>query len=328
MAEKVSSVDVVGLGENVMDTLLLVDRYPARGTKTHLLTSSRQPGGQVASALVACRHLGLKTRYVGKFGDDADAKQQIRSLKLESIDFEFCPTVSNCQGRTSVIIVDRATGERTIYWNRDARLAVKPKELNQEVICSGRVLFVDGQDVEASTQAAKWAREAGLHVVADLDTLQPGIENLLPHLTHLIASKEFPRKVTGAYKMQTCLSQLHKNFGIPTVGVTLGPDGALVLDKGEFYYSPGYRVAAVDTTGAGDVFHGAFIYGLLQGWAWEKNLDFCNAFAALNCTAIGARGSIRTQVEAEVLMERGSRNVNEEYGAPASVPESSGAPTQ
>ncbi|MEE8256305.1 MAG: PfkB family carbohydrate kinase [Acidobacteriota bacterium] len=328
MAENVSRVDVVGIGENVMDTLLLVERYPARGTKTHLLTSSRQPGGQVASALVACHRLGLMTRYVGKFGDDADAKQQIESLKIESIDIEFCPTVSNCPGRTSIIIVDRATGERTIYWNRDSRLAVKPGELNQEVICSGKLLFVDGQDVEASTQAAKWAREAGLPVVADLDTIQPGIENLLPNLTHLIASREFPRKLTGADKMQTCLSQLHKNFGISTVGVTLGPEGALLLDQGEFYYSPGYRVAAFDTTGAGDIFHGAFIYGLLQGWAWEKTLDFCNAFAALNCTALGARGSIRTQIQAEVLMERGARNVNEEYGAPARVPESSSAPTQ
>ena len=328
MPERVSSVDVVGIGESVMDTLLLVERYPAPGTKTRLMTSSRQPGGQVASALVACRRLGLSTRYVGKFGDDADAKQQIKSLSLDSVDLAFCPRVPNCPGRTSVIIVDRATGERTIYWNRDVRLAVKPDDLNQEVICSGKLLFVDGQDVETSAQAAKWAREAGLPVVADLDSIQRGIENLLPHLTHLIASREFPRKLTGADKIQKCLSQLHKNFGIPTVGVTLGRDGALLLDQGEFYYSPGYRVAAFDTTGAGDVFHGAFIYGLLQQWAWEKILDFSNAFAALNCTTLGARGSIRTQVDAKILMDRASRNVNEEYGAPASVPESSGAQTQ
>ena len=122
MAEKVSSVDVVGLGENVMDTLLLVDRYPARGTKTHLLTSSRQPGGQVASALVACRHLGLKARYVGKFGDDADAKQQIRSLKLESIDFEFCPRFQTARvGPQSSSWTEQpgngqSTGTATLVW--------------------------------------------------------------------------------------------------------------------------------------------------------------------------------------------------------------------
>ena len=321
-ANKISSVHVVGIGENTMDTLLHIERYPSPGTKTRLLSSSSSPGGQIASALVSCSRFGLKTRYLGKFGDDLGSRQQIQSLSSENIDLHYCPIVPNCTGPTSFIIVDRDTSERTVCWVRDDRLSMKPIELDPEVICSGKILFVDGQDIEASIQAAKCARDAGLPVVADLDYVKPGTKDLLPHLTHLISSNNFPQELTGASKMVTCLLEINKKYGVPSVGVTLGQEGALFLENDKLVYSPGYRVSAVDTTGAGDSFHAAFLFGLISKLKQEEILNFANAFSALNCMAYGARGPIRTQLEINTLLKHGLRNINEKYKPYAVTPAS------
>ncbi len=302
MSQAVAQVDVVGLGENAVDTLVQVERYPARGDKSPLLSSSRRPGGQIVSALVACRRLGLTARYFGKVGHDDDGQTQLESLRDEGIDTDYCSKVSGGTTRTSIIIVDRVSGERTILWNHSSRLQVSTEELRRDVICSGQVLLLDEQDLPASIQAARWAREAKIPVVADLETVKPGIENLLPHLTHLIAAKTFPSELTGLDKPRASLARIHEAFRIPVVGMTLGCDGALFLDGKDYHYSPGFQVEAVDTTGAGDVFHGAFIYGFLQKWPWDRVLHFSNALASLNCTALGARGYISTQERADQLM--------------------------
>ena len=95
--------------------------------------------------------------------------------------------------------------------------------------------------------------------------------------------------------------------------MTLGRDGVLVYSEGRFHYSPGFRIDAVDTTGAGDVFHGAFVYALVRGWSLKESLEFSNAMAALNSTKLGARGGIASEAAARKLMERGRRNVNRDY---------------
>ncbi|MEE9240676.1 MAG: PfkB family carbohydrate kinase, partial [bacterium] len=139
-------------------------------------------------------------------------------------------------------------------------------------------------------------------------------------LTHLIAAREFPAKITGQKTPHACLKQLSETYGVPTVGMTLGPEGALLFEGGSFHYSPGFEVPVVDTTGAGDVFHGAFIYGILRGWPCRRRLDFANALAAMNCTALGARGAIRTREEAEALLPSGSRTDSVIYhSSPASL---------
>src|SRR6202007_3014806 len=155
--------------------------------------------------------------------------------------------------------------------------------------------------------AATWAREAGMIVTADIDNLYSGVEVLLERVDYLIGSREFPRRLTGIDKLTDALPEIHRRFGCRIVGSTLGCDGALVWDGTTFYYSPAFRVATVDTTGAGDVFHGAFDHALLQTWALERALPFSCAAAALNCKARGARGGIRPIVEIEKLMRSGER---------------------
>lgn len=310
-----SNVDVVGLGLNATDTVLIVREFPALGGKERLASIERQAGGQVATALVTCHRLGLCTRYIGKVGDDEGGRFQLASLRREGLDLRYVRVVRNTPNQLAYIIVDQKTGERTVFWDRDARLAVLPSELAAEAIRSTKVLLIDGCDVEAALQAARWAREAGALVVADLDTVYKKVETLFPYIDYLIASAHFLPAVTGRDDPFRVLEYTAREYGVPAPGMTLGRDGALVYWQGRFHYSPGFVVETLDTTGAGDVFHGAFIYGLIAGWEMGRILDFSNAMAALNSTKLGARGGIATVGEAERLMATGSRHINPAYAA-------------
>ena len=175
------------------------------------------------------------------------------------------------------------------------------------------MLHIDGCDVQAALQAARWAREAGTTVVADLDTVYKSVEKLFPYIDYLIASANFLPAVTGQDDPFNVLEFMAREYGVGNPGMTLGREGALVYSRGRFHYSPGFVVETLDTTGAGDVFHGAFIYGLVVGWEIDRILDFSNAMAGLNCTKLGARGGIATLPEAENLVATGRRHLNPAY---------------
>ena len=306
-------VDVVGLGLNATDTVLMVRDFPALGGKERVLSSSTHAGGQVATALVTCQRLGLRTRYIGKVGDDEGGKVQLESLKSEGVDLRYTRVVRDTPSQFGHIFVEQTTGERTVFWDRDARLTVSPQELTESAITSARVLHLDGCDVEACLKAARWARRARLPVIADLDTVYKRVERLFPYIDYLIASTKFLSTLTGQADPFHALEYTAAKYKVKAPGMTLGKDGALIYFGGQLHYSPGFAVETVDTTGAGDVFHGAFIYGLLAGWEMRRILDFANAMAALNCTALGARGGIKTQAEAEKLIATGARRVNRAY---------------
>jgi len=308
-----SKVDVVGLGLNATDTVMTVRKFPALGGKERVVAASMQAGGQVATALVTCRRLGLKVRYIGKVGNDPAGRLQLDSLRREGLDMAYIKVMRGVPNQYGYILVDQATGERTIFWDRDARLAVQPKELKPIAITSARLLHLDGCDVDAALVAARWAHRARIPVLADLDTVYRNVEKLFPYIDYLIASTQFLPTVTGHADPFKVLEYMAREYHVHTPGMTLGRDGALVYHGGQFYYSPGFVVETVDTTGAGDVFHGAFAYALLEGWDLPRALDFSNAMAALNCTVLGARGGIKSRDEAEHLMATGTRHVNPAY---------------
>jgi sulfofructose kinase len=313
-------IDVVGLGLNATDTVIRVREFPALGGKEKLLSSTLQAGGQVATALVACQRLGLRTRYIGKVGDDYGGSFQLASLKREGVDTRYARTVRHTPNQIGVIVVDQKTGERTVFWDRDPKLSVEPEELSPQAICTARALHLDGCDVEACCQAARWAKASGIPVVADLDTVYKRVEKLFPLIDYLIASANFLPAFTGDDDPFRVLQYMAREFQIPSAGMTLGRDGALLYHRGRLHYSPGFVMETVDTTGAGDVFHGAFVYGLLAGWDVERILSFSNAMAGLNCTKLGARGGIASRAAAERLMASGRRHRNPAYAVPATPP--------
>ena len=286
------SAQAVGLGENSVDRLVRVNRLPPSGGKAEILREDVLPGGQVATALVACRTLGLGTvRYFGKVGDDDGGRLTLSSLQTAGVDCRGVRVEPGVPTRTAWIVIEGDTGERTVFWHRDSRLRLRPGEIDAEAICSAPVLLVDGHDPEAAVWAARQARTRGILVVLDIDTPTPRCAELLAETDFCIGPASFFRQFTGETNLDRALAVAARFCsGLPVA--TLGPDGASVWWDGGLATSPGFVVSAVDTTGAGDAFHGAFLYGLSQGWALGHLLDFANAAAALNCTALGARGGL------------------------------------
>jgi len=259
----------------------------------------------VASTVVACQHWGLKTRYVGKLGDDAAAALHREAFAREAVETQIV-TVAGGVSPQSLILVD-GSGERTVLNRRDDRLVLRPEELSRDWIVNARALHVDGHDTAAATLAANWAREAGIPVIADLDEQYPGVEALLHQIDYLIVSRDFPCKLMKEQDLETALRGMHRRYGSTLTAATLGPDGVLAWDGRRFHYRPAFNVPVVDTTGAGDIFHAGFIFGLLNGWPLDRQLDFACAAAALNCMAQGARGNIAAVDEIEQLIAKGAR---------------------
>ena len=299
-------MDVVGVGLNATDTLIPLSRYPESGEKLEIHSVSVLPGGQVASAMMACQQWGLHTRYVGKVGEDSAADLHRSEFEKAGVDAQLI-TSKGCSSQQAIIMVDDA-GERTVLWKRDEKITLHPEDLKQEWITDARALHVDGHDTEAAILAATWAREAEIPVIADLDNLYPNVEILLPKVDYLIVSRDIPEQLTGNPDLGQALIETRERFGCTLTAVTLGADGALAWDGCDFCYVPAFHVDVVDTTGAGDIFHAGFIYGLLNGWRLSRILDFACAAAALNCTALGARGGIQPLHNIEALMSTGTRN--------------------
>lgn len=294
-------VDLVGVGLNATDTVISLAAFPERGSKVEYDCKKVTilPGGQTATAVVACQSWGLKTRYVGKLGDDDAAELHRREFTRTGVDARII-TVAGAASPQHLILVDG--GERTILGRSDDRLLLQPGNLDSTWIVNARALLVDGFETAAATAAALWARAAGIPVIADLDEPYPGVEKLVENVDYLIVSRDFPTRLTGISNLEEALRWMQVRYGSRVAGVTLGEEGVLAWDGRRFHSHAAYRVAAVDTTGAGDIFHAAFIYALLQGWPLPRQLDFACAAAALNCTAVGARGGIQTVEAVENLM--------------------------
>jgi sulfofructose kinase len=302
----IETVDLVGVGLNATDTLIPVAHYPARGTKVEIRPTTVLPGGQTATAVVACQQWGLRTRYVGKIGGDSAAALHAAEFSRLGVEAHLL-TAPDCPSQQAFILVDDS-GERTVLWRRDHRLTLLPEELQRDWIIHSRALHLDGHDTAAAAQAAAWARAAGVPVIADLDEPYPGVEALLENVDYLITSRDIPGKLVASGDLQQSLPAVHRRFGCRLTAATLGTDGVLAWDGAQFHYAPAFRVDAVDTTGAGDLFHAGFIYALLQGWPLQKQLDFACAAAALNCTGLGARGGIAPFAAIERLMSSAPRH--------------------
>ena len=309
--------DVVGVGLNATDTLLIVPHFPAYAGKVPFVEEIVSPGGQVASAMVACARLGLGVKYIGTIGDDERGRVQMESLQSTGINLDHVQLRRGCANQSAYIIIDRSTGERTVLWRRDDCLRIDPAEIAPEQITCARLLHIDGHDTPAVAHAAAIARRHGIPVTVDVDTIYRGFDRVLPNVDYLVASSEFPTAWTGVNDPFRALESLQNEYGMKVAAMTLGAHGSLAREGGEFYYSPAFVVNCLDTTGAGDVFHGAFCYAVLEGMSIFAALEFSNAMAALNCTALGARGGIGTLADVKSLITRAERRSNPEIAARA-----------
>lgn len=307
--------DLVGVGLNATDTLLIVSHFPAYAGKVPFEAEILSPGGQVASALATAAKLGLRVKYIGTVGDDERGRVQMDSLRETGINLDDVEVRENCPNQTAYIIIDQSTGERTVLWSRPNCLRLEPESITLEKIACARMLHVDGHDTPAVEKAAKLARSRGIPVTVDVDTIYHGFDRVLESADYLVASSEFPGQWTTERDPFRALETIQNEYKMKCAAMTLGSHGALARIDGKFVYSPAFVVNCVDTTGAGDIFHGAFCYAVLKGMGMRETLEFANAMAALNCTKLGARGGIATAAEARALIERGERRANKDFAA-------------
>jgi len=288
------TIDVAGFGTNAVDFLIRVPHYPEFASKVELSEYFQAAGGEVATTMVGLARLGLRTSYAGRFGDDAAGEFGIDSLKVEGVGTEYAERVANARTQIAFIVIDESTGERTVIWQRDARLSYTAAEAPLALASQARVLHLTPHDTAACIEMARAARTAGTIVSIDIDNIFDGVEQLLCYVDVLVASAEFPARFLGISDPRAALAELRSRFGCGIAGVTLGASGSLLLAGDTFVDSAGYAVpnGCKDTTGAGDAFRVGLLYGMLTGRSVEESAAMANAVAALKCREVGARTAL------------------------------------
>ena len=296
---------VTGVGQCSLDYLALVDSYPAVDTKKEVLQWSEQGGGPVATALVTLARLGLRTRFHGIVGEDEAGHKIRRSLLKEGVDVSGLMTRIRGTSQVAFIAVERGTAQRTIFWRRAKGSELTAHELGNRFLDGASILLLDGLMPEVSLFAARKARSMLVPSVLDAGRLRPGMLELARTCDYVVASEEFARDLDWEVT-EEALGKERESHGIQVLTVTRGGKGNVTVWRDGSFRVDAFAVEAVDTTGAGDVFHGGFIYGLLRQWSLRESVIFASAVAALKCTEIGGRAGIPRLPEVMAfLQERG-----------------------
>jgi sulfofructose kinase len=298
--------DVVGIGQNSVDLLAVVGSFPHSNTKHRIEQFARLPGGQVASAMVCCARLGWRARYVGRFGTDELGQVGLASLRDEGVDVSAAQFVE-ARTRFAMVLVDGRSGDRTVLWDRDPALALRPGDVSEDVWASARALHVDCEDIAAATEATRIARANGVLTVIDVEAVLPGVPALLRNIDVIVASEGLPEKLTGHHDTGTALAAMAREYEPALACVTLGASGSLAICQGREIRTPAFEVAVVDSTGAGDAFRGGFISGYLRFGAEAEVADvltYATAVAALKCRSLGARNGLPTAEAVEQFLHR------------------------
>jgi sulfofructose kinase len=270
--------EVYGLGQCSLDYIGMIKSYPPADSKCEFTGMVIQGGGPVATALAALSRWGIRCTFIGVIGDDPFGMQVRAGLEAEGIDLQGLLIRHGFESQCAFIAAEPGLGRRTIFWQRPTGPPLGPEELDFDLIRRAKVFHTDGLFPEASLAAAKAAREAGVQVVVDAGSLREGMLDLASWSGYFIASSTFARSLVGKDDpVLACREMAARCPGL--VGVTLGKEGYVALDRGRLIRRPAYPVAAVDTTGCGDVFHAGFIYGLIKGWTVDRCLDW-GAWAA------------------------------------------------
>ena len=284
-------LDVVGLGEISLDRVIERDAIPSPGGKQSARREHQAPGGQVATTLLACARLGLRTAFVGAVGDDAAAALALAPLESAGVGLSALQRIPGGATRRAIVLMEHPTGERSVLAQRDPRVRIESSLIDRELLAQARVLLVDGTDPEASIWAARAGRDAGAAVFLDADGASGDLEKLLPWIDFPVVSQCFAEGTGREVSVEAGLAALCR-IGSRVAVATLGDRGALALDGDRMLESAAFEVTARDTTGAGDAFRAAWIAAALDGVGLEQALLEANAAAAMNCTGQGAQGML------------------------------------
>ena len=279
---------VVGLGACVLDTLINCDNYPKEDTKQKAKNVFLAGGGPVGNALVVMSKLGVQTEVIGGFGDDSAGKYLLEDFKKYGVGVENATVLDGATSFTSYIVLAADKATRTCVFDRGS-VPDEPRNLNLSAIDDAFVLHLDGNYLECAITAAKYAKEKGVKVSLDAGGLYEGIERLLPYVDILIPSAEFALGLTKKRTIEAAMYALNEKYAPEILVVTDGSNGGYYWDGQAVTHYDSVKVKSVDTNGAGDTFHGAFVVAYCDGETVKKCCEFASKVAAYKCTQIGAR---------------------------------------
>jgi sugar/nucleoside kinase (ribokinase family) len=301
--------DVVGIGANSVDYVYRLPDFPVPDSPTAKLRIRQHaisPGGQTATTLCTCAAMGLEPTYIGAVGNDNNGELIRDELTNRSVDVSHL-AIRDSSNAFAVILLHDAHGERVVLWDRTRELDLEPEEIDPEVIRGARLVHVDDVDEGAAILAASIARQAGVPVTSDIERIGSRTGELLAAVSIPIFAEHVLEQLTGEKDFERGLRKVRPkpdttNNGHEMTCVTLGARGAMMLAGDRIYKVSGIPVDVVDSTGAGDVFRGAFIASLLRGDGPQEILRFANLAAALSCTRPGAIGGIPALAEIQALL--------------------------
>jgi sugar/nucleoside kinase (ribokinase family) len=300
--------DILGIGCVSVDDLLYVNEFPAADAKVRVNRTARQCGGLTGTALVAASKLGAQCAFGGLLGFDELSLTVESVFTANGIDVLHAIRKDQAQPVHAVIIVAEKDQSRNIFFDASAPVGSDVSGPSEEVIQNSKVLFIDSLGIEGALRATKLARAAGKPVVADFEHGDhPMFGELLGLVDHLVLSESFALLITGEARPELAVLLLW-NENRAAVTITCGADGAWFSDDGkQVRHMPAFPVTVVDTTGCGDVFHGAYATALAQGQELEARVRFASAAAALKATQSGGQLGAPTADEvARFLKHRGA----------------------
>lgn len=300
--------DVVGLGCCAVDCLGVVDAYPGPDEKVRVKEFTRQGGGLSGTAIVALARLGARTRFLAKVGDDELGQFVRGSFEREGVDVSGLLMVPNMTALFAYIVVTPGAGHRNIFWTDDNVPTLEAEDITREQVTSARCLYVDGFHMAAARRAVEWAKEDDMLIGIDAELSNRDMTHLVEAADVVIASEEFAAHFSGredfAESAPAMFDQLRKTSDRKVVVVTAGARGAFCVSADEAFLQPAFKLDVKDTTGCGDVFHGAFIFGVLKHWPLTRTAEFASAVAALKARHLGGRAGIPSLSEALRFIER------------------------
>ncbi|MEM2618346.1 MAG: PfkB family carbohydrate kinase [Candidatus Hadarchaeales archaeon] len=294
--------DVLGIGTTAVDIVYLLNGYPVLGMKKRAIDFSIQGGGLIGTSLVTLARLGAKVAYAGKLGEDYFSKFLVDEFRRENVDVfleidkDFSPVIA-------VVLVDKSTGERTIVW-REQSSPIELEDIDLKLIGRTKIIHLDcvSLKLEDATEVAKKARDENVKVSLDVEVLKPKMDDLLKLVNFLIVPQQFSYSLTGEKDVKKACRKMMSRYENDLVCITMGERGCYCSTPDESFYQPAFKVKVVDTTGCGDVFHGAFLYGVINNWNPRKIARFASAAAALKCRKLGGRAGIPTLSEVESFL--------------------------
>ena len=299
-----NQVEVVGLGQASVDYLGRIPRYPDEDEKVELEVLEIQCGGPASTAMVTLSRLGVATAFIGSFSDDSFGNAIRQGLDREGINAHFSKVTPGYRSQFAFISISPTHGKRTVFWHPCTAPQVAREDIDLSQFPKAQILHLDDLMIGAALEAARQAKNRGLLVVLDAGTFREGILDVIPLVDVLIASERFHRPFLGPDKgPEEALLTLFE-YGPGEVIITRGHRGSLGWDGRRIRVQEAFPVNAIDTTGAGDVYHGAYIYGVLQGWAMKEKMRFAAAVSAMKCQSVGARKGIPSLSEVTDFLKK------------------------